>query len=84
MNYNLNFPIENYAALYLAIIKGIDTENALRKIMPDTRTFRLPKERERLLQEAKALVAQGHSVRRAAAIININRSTLVWWIKKES
>mgnify|MGYP001188826190 CR=1 FL=1 len=33
MNYGLNFPIENYAALYIAIVNSVDTETALAKVI---------------------------------------------------
>lgn len=84
MNYGLNFPIENYAALYIAIVNSVDTETALAKVMPrESVHYRSKAERRELIAEAKSLMEQGYSVRKAASVIGIKRPTLVWWLKKE-
>lgn len=58
MNYGLNFPIENYAALYIAIVNSVDTETALAKVMPrESVTFSGSKAKRReLIAEAKSLM----------------------------
>ena len=85
INYNLTFPIENYAALYLSIVRRMDTEVALSRVMPrESVQYRTKAERSALIAEAKILIAQGYSVRKAASIMEIKRSTLVWWLKMEA
>lgn len=55
MNYGLNFPIENYAALYIAIVNSVDTETALAKVMPrESVHYRSKAERRELIAEAKS------------------------------
>lgn len=84
MNYGLNFPVENYAALYIAIVNSVDTDLALGKVMPrETANYRSKAERIVLIAQAKNLIEQGCSVRKAAIIIGVKRSTLIWWLKKE-
>ncbi|WP_278828373.1 hypothetical protein [Phascolarctobacterium faecium] len=55
MNYGLNFPIENYAALYIAIVNSVDTETALAKVMPrESVHYRSKAKRRELIAEAKS------------------------------
>ncbi|WP_302960731.1 hypothetical protein [Phascolarctobacterium faecium] len=84
MNYGLNFPVENYAALYISIVNSVDTDLALAKVMPrETANYRSKAERIEFIAQAKRLIEQGCSVRKAAIIIGVKRSTLIWWLKKE-
>ncbi len=60
MNYGLNFPIENYAALYIAIVNSVATETALAKVMPrESVHYRSKAEHRELIAEAKSLMEQG-------------------------
>jgi hypothetical protein len=68
MNYGLNFPIENYAALYIAIVNSVDTETALAKVMPrESVHYRSKAERRELIAQAKSLMEQGIRLERQPA-----------------
>ena len=76
--------VENYAALYISIVNSVDTDLALAKVMPrETANYRSKAERIEFIAQAKRLIEQGCSVRKAAIIIGVKRSTLIWWLKKE-
>lgn len=68
MNYGLNFPVENYAALYISIVNSVDTDLALAKVMPrETANYRSKAERRELIAEAKSLMEQGIRLERQPA-----------------
>ncbi|CAK7054361.1 hypothetical protein [Phascolarctobacterium sp.] len=84
MNYGLNFPIENYAALYISIIQELDTEDALRKVLPKEEVRYTSKAvREKLVKQAEALLAKGYSMNKAADALGVKRTTLIWWIRSK-
>ena len=57
MNYGLNFPIENYAALYIAIVNSVDTETAQQKLCHENQYITGQKQKRReLIAEAKSLM----------------------------
>lgn len=84
MNLWLTFPLENYLALYGAIVYGIDSQTALDAVMGNSLKIKYSQKRLKALDIAKkAVVKDGLSVTAAATLHGVPRSTLSLFLRKD-
>lgn len=86
MNLWLTFPLENYLALYGAIVYGIDSQVALDAVMGKKPRIMVKRHKSRaafLDIAKKAVTEQGLSVTAAATLHGVPRSTLSLYLRKD-
>lgn len=84
MNLWLTFPVENYIALYGAIVYGIESQVALDAVMGSLPKKKRDKTGLKLIDIAKKSVTEhGLSITDAAASHGVPRSTLSFALRKD-